>query len=325
MRYLKTENIPLEQIEMSKYGLRTETAEKELGRLAKSIKQHGLIHAIAVRENPVEDGKPYLLVAGYRRYMAHRQLKEEGIRADVWEANEKEARDPGVFEKHAEAAVLASNLVFQPLSLLELGRRHAKWVQEFGMSPKQVAETLDEDLNFLEETLKLARIAPEAQEVIEANPGTITLGRMLALAEEAPSTPPEAQVKLAQWLVNQEADETGTWDRKSIHAKAKEARHQWKEEQYRLRHARPVKNSHGEPWIAKKLFGYVEDAEYALWSFKSIRCPEDVSFSGITDLEERINILAQRWPEALAELKAQLAGSQDQSVSPEVEPATVQG
>ena len=75
----------------------------------------------------------------------------------------------------------------------------------------------------------------------------------------------------------------------------------------------------------QKLFGYVEDAEYALRSFKSIRCPEDVSFSGITDLEERINILAQRWPEALAELKAQLAGSQDQSVSPEVEPATVQG
>ena len=41
MRYLKTENIPLEQIEMSKYGLRTETAEKELGRLAKASSSMG--------------------------------------------------------------------------------------------------------------------------------------------------------------------------------------------------------------------------------------------------------------------------------------------
>jgi len=77
---VRTEEISVEEIIVPEDFIRSETeARKNLVQLAKSIEDVGLIHPIKVA--PKDDG--YVLVAGFRRLLAHKQLGRETIRTEV--------------------------------------------------------------------------------------------------------------------------------------------------------------------------------------------------------------------------------------------------
>lgn len=74
--------IPIENIIVPEDFIRSETeARKNLVQLAKSIEEVGLIHPIKVASK--DDN--YVLVAGFRRLLAYKQLGRETIRAEILE------------------------------------------------------------------------------------------------------------------------------------------------------------------------------------------------------------------------------------------------
>lgn len=73
-------DIPLDKLEIAESQIRNIDAGKDIQDLADSIKKIGLIQPISVR--PSGNGK-YEIVAGQRRFLAHRLLKADTIRAQV--------------------------------------------------------------------------------------------------------------------------------------------------------------------------------------------------------------------------------------------------
>jgi len=308
MKYIETVEIPISDIEMSEYKLRVETEAKDMDRLVRSIEEHGLIHPVAVRRNPRPAGKPFVLIAGHRRLKAHQLLGAATIRGEVWDATDEELAQPELFERHAEAATIVSNVLTVPLSLLELGRRLKKWQADFGVSPEQIADIIDQDVTTVEDALKLARISDQAQHVIEASPGTLTMGQLFALADEAPKLPEPAQVKLATWMVAQAKDKTATIDSRAVKQMARSAKREATMEARPRTAGRPQgARTRSDVALTRRLFKALQKSEDGLAEFKTLEKPRFISYAEIAKLEERAQILGDNWRQAIAELKEAIA------------------
>jgi len=71
--------IKLSAIQISEQNVRKTNAEKELEELMENIKKYGLFQPVVLLGNP---GKPpYKLIVGQRRFLAHKRLKKETIKA----------------------------------------------------------------------------------------------------------------------------------------------------------------------------------------------------------------------------------------------------
>ena len=153
--------------------------QSEIDSLSESIKVHGLIQPIVVRERKNESGKSeYLIVAGERRYRATSKLKHRTIQAIV--LNWKHAMDAagegyeekGNDKKLLELALL-ENLQRENLNAIEQGNAYYSMQTDLSYTIKQIAESLkiSESLvknrlrlvNKLEEFLKIALVSPAVQ------------------------------------------------------------------------------------------------------------------------------------------------------------------
>ena len=317
MKYMQTIETPVSDIEMSEYKLRVETEAKDMERLVRSIREHGLIHPVAIRRNPQPGEKPFVLIAGHRRLKAHELLGAATVRAEVWDATDEELSQPELFEKHAEAATIVSNILQVPLSLLELGRRLKKWRSDFGVTPEQIADVIDQDITTVEDALKLALIADEAQEVIEANPSTLTIGQLFALADEAPKLTEAAQVKLTTWMVEQAKDKTAVIDHGAVRRMARGAKREAMMEAKPKSAGRPQgARTRSDAALTRRLFKSLEKSEGGLAEFKALDKPRFISYAEITKLEERAKELGENWILAIAELKEAVAkGTEVSSVA----------
>ncbi len=76
----QTIDIPLEQLEIAESQIRNIDVGKDIQELADSIQKVGLIQPISVR--PSSNGK-YEIIAGQRRFLAHKLLKAPTIRAQI--------------------------------------------------------------------------------------------------------------------------------------------------------------------------------------------------------------------------------------------------
>lgn len=153
--------------------------QSDIDSLAESIKVHGLIQPIVVRERKNEAGKTeYLIVAGERRFRATSKLKHRTIQAIVlnWKHTMEAAGDGyqehGNDKKLLELALL-ENLQRENLNAVEQGNAYYSMQSDLGYTIKQIAESLkiSESLvknrlrlvNKLEEFLKIALVSPAVQ------------------------------------------------------------------------------------------------------------------------------------------------------------------
>ncbi len=72
--------IRVSDIQVSSENVRHEKTDIELDDLANSIKKHGLLQPVVLRGR-FEDGPPYELIVGQRRFKAHQKLGKPEIRA----------------------------------------------------------------------------------------------------------------------------------------------------------------------------------------------------------------------------------------------------
>ena len=157
----------LTQIEPDKNQPRKFFGENSLEELASSIRQHGVIQPILVRD--IDKGKKYQIIAGERRWRAAKMVGLEKIPAII-----------KVYNKTNRMAVsLIENIQRENLNPLEEAQAIQSLLEECYMTHSQVAESLGRSRTTITNLLRLLTIANEVKEMI--NSGLLEMGHARAL------------------------------------------------------------------------------------------------------------------------------------------------
>ncbi len=144
---------------------RREVDEAALAELAASIERHGLLQPIIV----AAAGTGYVLVAGQRRWLAHRRLGRERIPALL---------TTGAVDELA----LIENLQREDLSPLDEAAALAALKERHGYGLDQLAKALAKAKSTVSELLSLTRIAPSVQDAIRTAPRPPSKSLLIELA-----------------------------------------------------------------------------------------------------------------------------------------------
>lgn len=134
---------------------RGEFNEEKLRELADSIRQHGVIQPIVVREHPALPGQ-WMVVTGERRWRASKLAGKTEIPAVVTELSEQEI----------VAVQLIENLQREDLSPIEVAEGYRKLQQEFKLTQEAVAETVGKSKQTVSDFLKVLEMPAEFQRLL---------------------------------------------------------------------------------------------------------------------------------------------------------------
>jgi ParB family transcriptional regulator, chromosome partitioning protein len=159
------EEISVAQIRPNPYQPREHFDEEELGSLAESIKEVGILQPVLVRETA--DG--YELIAGERRWRAARRVGLQQIPALVRETDDASALE------HA----LVENVHRADLNVLEEAAAYQQLIEDFGLTHEEVAIRVGRSRAAVSNTLRLLQLPPAVQRMVRD--GSITMGHARAL------------------------------------------------------------------------------------------------------------------------------------------------
>jgi len=114
--------------------------EERLAELADSIEKHGLIQPIVVKKNPA--GEDYLLVAGERRYRAHKRLGKPTIPAIITEGN-------------ADELALIENIQREDLNPIEAAEALAQMIERYRYTHEELGKVIGKARTTVSELLRL--------------------------------------------------------------------------------------------------------------------------------------------------------------------------
>lgn len=129
----------------------------DIKELAESIKKHGFINFITVREN---GQKNYIIVAGERRFTAAKVAGLDKIPVMVL-ADDKQDVDCALLQ-------LEENLQREDLSYFEEAEAYLRLKSEFGLQQKEIAAMVKKDQRYISQTLNLAKISAEIRQEIDS-------------------------------------------------------------------------------------------------------------------------------------------------------------
>jgi len=178
------EEVAVDRIDPNPFQPRRAFLPEKLKELADSIRASGVVQPVLLRRS----GERYQLIAGERRWRAARQAGLTVIPALLREIGDRDALE----------LALTENLLREDLNPLEAAQGYAALQQKHGLSHEEIAERLGLDRSTVTNTLRLLRLPPEVQRMIEER--AISAGHaraLLGLESEA------AQLRLAQLIVKQ--------------------------------------------------------------------------------------------------------------------------
>lgn len=176
--------LPLHRVEPNPDQPRQDFNEDELQSLAESIRVHGVIQPLTVRET--SDGY-YQIIAGERRWRASRLAGLTEIPALVIEADDKTAKELALIE----------NLQRQDLNSVEEALGYQSLMDDFGLTQEEAAERVGKSRSAVANALRLLTLDEKVLEMIRV--GSITAGHaraILMLKSE------KKQVEAAQKIAN---------------------------------------------------------------------------------------------------------------------------
>jgi ParB family transcriptional regulator, chromosome partitioning protein len=180
--------LPLEMVFPDERQVRqTALDQAALDELAQSIKEQGLLQPIIVRPHPRdEDGQSYLIVAGHRRYEAHKLAGLERIEAII-------RRD--LDDRKAAELQLLENLQREDLTPLDEAAAYLRFIDEFGYSQDEVADRVGRNRTSVSKTLKINQLPQNIKDEYARLPADKRVGKS-ALIEIASVTDPKLQLSL---------------------------------------------------------------------------------------------------------------------------------
>ena len=175
---MHTVPIPVTAISVSQLNIRKDLdsgqEDATLEGLAQSIREHGLLSPITVRDGG--DGQ-YELIAGQRRYLACCQLGWDTIPANV--RND--------LDDHSATAVsLIENVQRAETLPLDKARAYRLLLERYQGDMKRVAQETGVTVPTIQRYVSLLDLAPEIQDTLSTGSGPAGVGTMAALAKQVP-------------------------------------------------------------------------------------------------------------------------------------------
>ncbi|MFJ4981495.1 ParB/RepB/Spo0J family partition protein [Streptomyces coeruleorubidus] len=261
-------HVLLGEINESRQKVRRETAEQRLDDLAKSIKEHGQIHAVSLLQDDNDPTGKYELINGHRRYHAARRGGMKTLRANIYRipAGQENNKDL-LIQQHLYAANMA-----EPLIPVERARMFEALMDEYRMTAEQVANCFEgETAESVADAMRYLAIDQVVLDVISAHPDKFSEGHIRVLADfSSPSKHawrmrPEEQLRVAREVAEQK-DKRIVADPRELEAHVKSVV-KLRREQERARNEK-IKKAQADP--VKALFRAVEAAESAVRSLRDV-------------------------------------------------------
>lgn len=166
------EELDLELISPNPYQPRRQFSDEALAELAASIRTHGVVQPLIVREE--KDGS-YTLIAGERRLRAAKLADLDKVPALVRDYDETSAAEVALIE----------NLQREDLNPVEEGEAYRRLIETWGYTQEKVAETVGKSRPYVANLLRLLALPEEVRAMLAD--GRLTAGQarpLLGLSSE---------------------------------------------------------------------------------------------------------------------------------------------
>lgn len=158
--------LPLHRLEPNPEQPRQDFDEEELTALSESIRQHGILQPLTVRET---GAGYYQIIAGERRWRAARMAELTEVPAIVVEADDKKAMELALIE----------NLQRQDLNSVEEALGYRSLMEDFGLTQEEAASRVGKSRPAVANSLRLLSLDEKVLEMLRA--GTISAGHAKAI------------------------------------------------------------------------------------------------------------------------------------------------
>ena len=161
------QSLPIYKVEPNPDQPRKEFDPEELENLAESIRVHGLIQPLTVREMPTGY---YQIIAGERRWRAARLAKLSEVPVVVIDADDRKAMELALIE----------NLQRQDLNPVEEALGYKSLMEDYGLTQEKAASRVGKSRPAVANALRLLGLNPEVLELVRT--GSLTAGHARAIA-----------------------------------------------------------------------------------------------------------------------------------------------
>lgn len=159
-------DIPLQDIEINPFQPRADFDEAALAELADSIKVHGVIQPITVRQL---ENKKFQLIAGERRLRASKMANLLSIPAFVRKADDQEMLEMALIE----------NIQREELNAVEIAINYKRLMEECKLNQEQLGHRLGKNRTTVTNYLRLLKLPPDVLSAIKTK--KISMGHARAI------------------------------------------------------------------------------------------------------------------------------------------------
>ena len=146
--------LPLHRVEPNPDQPRQDFNEEELQSLAESIRVHGVIQPLTVRET----GEGYYqIIAGERRWRAARMAGLDQVPAIVIEADDRKAMELAMIE----------NLQREDLNPIEEAEGYRQLMDQYGLTQEETAQRVGKSRSVVANALRLLHLCPPVRAMVE--------------------------------------------------------------------------------------------------------------------------------------------------------------
>jgi len=196
----EVKQIQVKDIVPSPYQPRTVFDDERIDELCQTIKTHGVIQPIVVRQR----GGKYEIIAGERRWRAVAKLGMETIPAIVREMNDAQAASVALIE----------NLQREGLTALEEAVAYQKLMELHGLTQESLAQRLGKSQSTIANKIRLLQLGEEAKNALLERKITERHARALL------ALPEELQNKLLKEIIEKELNVKQTETRVAFYLEA---------------------------------------------------------------------------------------------------------
>ena len=161
------QSLPIYKVEPNPDQPRKDFDPEELENLAESIRVHGLIQPLTVRE--MQTGY-YQIIAGERRWRAARLARLSEVPVVIIEADDRKAMELALIE----------NLQRQDLNPVEEALGYKSLMKDYGLTQEEAAARVGKSRPAVANALRLLGLNPEVLELVRS--GSLTAGHARAIA-----------------------------------------------------------------------------------------------------------------------------------------------
>jgi len=166
--------------------------QERLQALAESIKEHGVVQPIIVRQ----DGNRYVIVAGERRWRAAKLAGLKTIPVVIKELSSRQVMEIALIE----------NLQREDLNPIEEAEAYQKLMEEYNMTQEEVAKLVGKSRAAIANSVRLLSLAKEIQEMLVDGRLTSGHARTLVAIEDQNRQKELAEIIVKKGLNVREAE-----------------------------------------------------------------------------------------------------------------------